>query len=201
MVAGNDSRDLSSWQDDAGSRRSLAGVDLTSGMRTTSSTSSEERGDRAALDSITICGGTAGSDRQVEAASDVEVASGLDASGTVVQRSLLTYPEEGTARAALLALRRAAASCAPAASEDERMIALSIGDDPQSWSWAYALPSSAGLGPAGGEGSLLVARVGTLVLLTQTARETSTDGSPEEQLSPDVLRVVHDMCDLAPRSC
>ena len=118
-----------------------------------------------------------------------------------MRRSLLAYPDENTARRALLSLRRAAASCSPAEDGGERMIALSLGEAPKSWSWAYAFPSGAGLGPANDAGPLLATRVGTLLLLSQGADDTSAGATPEEQLSPDVLRVVHDMCDLDGRSC
>ena len=201
VVAGDPSRASSSGEDSGGGRPALAAVDLGSGMRLASATTSQERADPTTLAGITICGGNLWSSRQVEAAPDVEVAAGLDASGTRVRRILLGYRDEDAARDALLSLRRAAAPCSSADDGGERMIALPLGDDPKSWSWAYAFPSGAGLGPSGGRGSLLAARVGTVVLLSQTGDDSSTGGSLEEQLSPDVLRVVHDMCDLAPRSC
>ena len=76
-VAGDGSRDPSSRQDSTGGGHALAGVDLTSGMRSTPPMTSSGRADRISLGRIAICGATAWSDGQVSTASDVEVASGL----------------------------------------------------------------------------------------------------------------------------
>ena len=183
----------------AGIQGALASIDLASGLHTTTHTSSSA--DHDVLSLVRICGDSSWSGGRDVVAPDVRVVSGLDASGAAARRTLLDYPDEAAARDALRAVRRTAASCSTAGGTAEHAIALGIGDEPESWSWAYAFPRGARLGPTGGTGALLTARVGTFLLINQAAGDASADASPEEHLSQEVFRLLREMCDLEGTSC
>lgn len=196
VIAGTGSHEVSSGDTRHLQAGSPSTIDLATGMRSPRVAMVNGRDERM-LSTVTVCSDAAWAERQADVASLITVASGSDAAGSPERRVLLSYPDERSARDALEGVRRTAATCATDGAR-ERTILLAVGDEPETWSWVHVVSSGAGLGRGG---SLLAARVGTTVLISQRATDAAASASTEDRLSYDVLQVLQDMCEQSTGPC